>query len=441
LKIDQFIIGAIWLGFMIWLLQINRSDFLLLWSSYSIAFACYAWLVFRKNTIGITFGLLLALTARLASFLFEPLLSDDYFRFIWDGMLMNNGIHPIAYVPSYLAAHPEVISINQELFKGLNSPDYFSVYPPVTQWIFGLSFWISGSDIAANIFCYKTVLCGADIAIVYLLHKLLSLRNLPSRRILIFALNPLIVLEYAGNLHMDGLMIAGLLAAIFFSEKNKLAGGIAAMTFSVLTKMLTLVLLPFMPKKMYWKRIIPFSMGTLALTGLAFWFSFGTHTGWLTSIHLWFQSFEFNASLYYLGRYIGFLIKGYNTISFLGPALAILFLLCSFLVWLKYYHNTGMDWAHAMLFILTMYFLCSTTVHPWYIGILLVLSVLSLHMYPVVWTYLVFLSYSHYQGGTFMENHVLIATEYLLLLGFMFMEWRFKKNTLLHAMEHKKTLA
>jgi hypothetical protein len=433
-------IGAIWLAMMIWLLQINRSDFLLLWSSYSIAFGCYAWMIYQHDSISWTLGLGLALIARLTSFLFEPLLSDDYFRFIWDGMLMNNDIHPIAYTPSYLMAHPDILVISRELFDALNSPDYFSVYPPVMQWIFGLSFWISGPDITANVFCYRTLLLGADVAILYLLYKLLRLRQLPAKRILIFALNPLIVLEYTGNLHMDGLMIAGLLAALFFAEKNTLAGGIAAMTFSVLTKMLTLVLLPFMPKHLYWKKIIPFCFCTIGISSVIVWLSFGGHMGWLTSLNLWFQSFEFNASLYYVGRYFGMLIKGYNLISFIGPAFAALFLLLAFLIWLKYYRSKNMDWAQAMLFVLTIYFLCSTTVHPWYIGILLVLSVLSLHIYPVVWTYLIYLSYSHYQGGHFVEHQGLIAAEYILLMGFMWLEWWHKKKQRRKMEEHKKTL-
>lgn len=426
---------------MIFLLQINRSDFILLWSSYTIAFGCYVWLVFRNNSIDLKLGLALALLARLVSFFYEPLLSDDYFRFIWDGMLMNNGIHPMAYVPSYLVAHSELLAINQDLFNALNSQDYFSVYPPVTQWIFGLSYWISGPDLLSNIICYKTALLFSDVAIVYLLNRLLRKRNLPSRRVLIFALNPLIILEFVGNLHMDGIMIAGLLAAIFLSEKKNLTGSMLTMSFSVLSKMLTLVLLPFMPKKLYWKKIIPLTLFTLLLSSLVFWLSFGTHTGWLTSITLWFQSFEFNASLFYLGRYFGFLLKGYNMISLLGPALAGLFLLCTFLIWIKYYRSTSMDWAHAMLFVLTIYFLCSTTIHPWYIGTILVLSVLSVHAYPVVWTYLVVLSYSHYEGGGFNENYWLIAAEYILLFAFMAWEFSIKRQYPDLSKRNKKALA
>lgn len=149
--------------------------------------------------------------------------------------------------------------------------------------------------------------------------------------------------------------------------------------------------------------------------------------GW-TSVRLWFHSFEFNASIYYLIRGLGYLFEGYNIIQKAGPILAMITLAGIGMIWLIYIRKPSLDWATAMLSVLTMYFLMSTTVHPWYLGTLLALSVISLHLYPVVWTCLVFLSYSHYQGGGFEENFLLIATEYILLFTWMVWEWRIKNS-------------
>ncbi len=427
MKNYKLIPSVLWLVTMVWLMQINRTEFILLWSLYSIAFGAYIWLVIHQGPIAIRNGLILALLARLASFFFDPLLSDDFYRFIWDGMLVNNGIHPMAYTPTYLITHPEILHVNQTLYEALNSPDYFSVYPPLSQWIFSLSYLISGPNLLANVLCYKTVLLVTDSTIIILLYKLLLKRNLPSDRVLFYALNPLIVIEFVGNLHMDGIMIVGLLAAVLMVEKNNLSVSILAMALSILSKMLTLVLLPFMPKSIYPRKILWYALITTGFSVLIFWLSFGAHTSWLQSIRLWFQTFEFNAGLYYLVRYAGMLIKGYNLISITGPALAACFLLGTCLLWVKYRGDVSFDWAHAMLFVLTLYFFCATTIHPWYLGILLVLSILSQHVYPIVWTYLVFLSYSHYQDGGYAENYWLIATEYLLLAAFILWEWLQKR--------------
>ena len=77
-----------------------------------------------------------------------------------------------------------------------------------------------------------------------------------------------------------------------------------------------------------------------------------------------------------------------------------------------------------MVMVLTVYFLMSTTVHPWYLGTLFVLSIISGHRYPLVWTYLIFLSYSHYQDGGYSEKYLFILAEYLILFLWIGIEFR-----------------
>ena len=201
------------------------------------------------------------------------------------------------------------------------------------------------------------------------------------------------------------------------------------MSVSIASKLLTLMLIPFMPVKIYWKKMILFTALTLTSSIVIFLLSFGQHTGWLDSVPLWFTSFEFNASIYYVVRSIGYQIVGYNAIGVIGPALASLTMFGIGIIWWTYIRKNKLDWMQAMLFVLTLYFLMSTTVHPWYLVMLVALSVLSLHVYPIIWSYLVFLSYSHYQGGSFAENYYLIGLEYLLLFGWMWWESKWVKSS------------
>ena len=124
---------VVWLLTTAWLQCISRTEFYSLWSIYALAFATYAWLIFSRQSISLRDGLVLAFSARVISLFFDPLLSDDYYRFIWDGMLMHEGVHPMAYTPLYLMQHPEIVSLNDALFSQLNSQKYYSVYPPVAQ--------------------------------------------------------------------------------------------------------------------------------------------------------------------------------------------------------------------------------------------------------------------------------------------------------------------
>ena len=411
---------------MTWLQGISRSDFTLLWCVYAFGFGLYAWMISGKIKISLQAGLVLALAARLISLFFEPGLSDDYYRFVWDGMLIQQGVHPMAYTPAFLMQHAEIAVVDKHLFSLLNSQHYYSVYPPVAQWIFGLSYKINGLSLGGHVVFYKLLLICTDALIVLLLHLLLRKKQIPSNRILLYALNPLVIIEFTGNLHMDGMMIAALLGAVILSEKRNILWSSLLMALSILSKMLTLVLIPFMPRQMYWNRITLFGIVSVTASVAVFWLSFGTHTGWLESVRLWFNSFEFNASIYYIISAVGMSVKGYNIIAVAGPALALVTIAGIVWIWWIYIRKPGMDWSTAMLAVLTLYFLMSTTVHPWYIGSLLALAVLSKHIYPIVWSCLIFLSYSHYADGNSAENYWLIGIEYLFL--FCWMYWEFSRN-------------
>ena len=419
------IMGALWLTTLICILTVSRSDFSLLWGLYSISFALYGLLVFRKKTVDLKFGLLLALVIRILSFGFSPHLTDDYFRFIWDGMIMHQGINPMAHLPSYLMDHPELAMPDPHLFSLLNSPDYYSVYPPVAQILFYIPYAINHLNIGGHIFFYKGIALAADTAVIFLLYLLLKKNNLPIHRLLIYALNPLIIIEFAGNLHFEGVMIACLLSAVLFSEKRLIFLSSLFMTASIGTKLIPFMLIPFMPRQMFWKKWILWGITTLSVTCLIFWFIY-QNTGWLQSINLWFRSFEFNAGFYYVIRELDSMWRGYDNIHFVGPLMAGLTLMLILFIWIIYLKKQKWHWSAAMLFALTIYFLMTTTLHPWYLSTILALSVISGHYYPVIWTYLVFLSYSHYDQGGFSEKYIFICVEYFILFGWMIFEYRFR---------------
>lgn len=401
-------------------LSTPREAFYTLWAFYSIAFIAYIWLVWKVPSIPLIHGLILAFAGRFVALWFEPLLSDDYYRFIWDGFILHQGINPVAYTPAELFnSFPGSESLS-EVYTQLNSRHYHSVYPPVSQLLFYISFAVNGWNIAGHVIFYKAVLLLADIVVIILLAGILKQLGKSVGLIMIYALNPLIIAEYAGNLHFDNIMLAGLLGAIYFIRRNTLVSGVA-MAFSISIKLVSMILMPFMPRDMYWKKLIHWSILSLLLTFTGFYFLFKTNPGWLESVALWFNSFEFNASFYYLAQWIYKILNGYENIRVVGPVMAFVALLLLAGIWHVYLRKKHIHWSAAMVIVLMVYYFMSTTVHPWYIGPALALSVISGQFFPVVWTYLIFLSYSHYINGGFRENYWFIAAEYGLL--FLWMIW------------------
>jgi hypothetical protein len=141
-------------------------------------------------------------------------------------------------------------------------------------------------------------------------------------------------------------------------------------------------------------------------------------------LNLYSGSFEFNASLYYLIRYVWEMQVGYNPIQQLGPIMQALtfVVILTIALWKK--KENIQDYLSSAVLILTVYLLFSTTVHPWYIIPLLALTVFTKFNFPLVWSFAIFLSYSHYQYGAFEENYLLIGLEYFTLVMTVYFERR-----------------
>ena len=136
------------------------------------------------------------------------------------------------------------------------------------------------------------------------------------------------------------------------------------------------------------------------------------------SLELYFNKFEFNASIYYLVRQWDFRMLGYNNIAVIGPRMAI----ATFILILGYsvyeYRNKRLLF-DSLLWILLIYFAMATTVHPWYIVTILGVSVFTRKRWPVAWSLLIFLTYAGYGELGYTENYWLIAIEYIGVLIFL----------------------
>ena len=69
-----------------------------------------------------------------------------------------------------------------------------------------------------------------------------------------------------------------------------------------------------------------------------------------------------------------------------------------------------------MLFVTTLYYFTSTTIHPWYITILVFLSVFTNYKFPIVWSLMLVISYFAY-ANNYNENLWLITIEYAVVFS------------------------
>ena len=81
-------------------------------------------LLWRRGSLSMSEVLWGALFLRLAFFPLLPDLTDDPFRYIWDGWLQLEGINPYRFVPS----DPALETVQSaDLYEKLNSQEYYSI--------------------------------------------------------------------------------------------------------------------------------------------------------------------------------------------------------------------------------------------------------------------------------------------------------------------------
>ena len=414
---------------------VPRQHFGELLGCFGVALGAYGWLL--RSRLPLRWGLGAALALRLLWLPALPPWSDDYHRFRWDGLLTSNGLNPYQYRPTDLVARPAPVARSPELaselagelagiYPKLNSPGYYSVYPPVSQAVFWLGAVVSPHSERGFVLVLRLVLLAAEAGTGWLLLRLLAVLGLPLRRALAYLLHPLVVVELVGNLHFEALALAlGLLGGwLLWQRRHPAAAG--ALALAAGAKLRPLLALPLLVRRLGWRR--GGAVAGLALGGLGLLFApFATaalaaNIG--RSLGLYFQNFEFNASLYYLLRAAGYRLTGYNEIHRLGPLLAGAAALAGAALALAERRPTLATLPQATLGLLTIYYLTATVVHPWYLVPLVGLSCLGRWRFAQVWAGLAVLSYAAYQTAPPHENLTLVAVEYGLTLGYLLWEWR-----------------
>ena len=424
------------LFYIVFAYDLDRSDFIKLIILFgALFFISYKIIQINQDRFWLLAGI--GIIFRLLFIAILPNLSQDFYRFIWDGRLIAQGISPYLFTPeNYIEdasnSFGAIINQAQKLYKGMGSLNgsHFSNYPPVNQLCFAVASVFAGKSILGSVVVMRIILIAADIGILFIGRKLLLKLHLNPNQIFWYFLNPFIIIELTGNLHFEGVMLFFLIASLYLLHQKKWLGSACLLGISVSVKLIPLLFIPLYYRwfstdlnKGFFKLagFYFIVLGTVIFTFTPF-LSAQFISNFSKTIFLWFQNFEFNASIYYIIRWMGFKIVGWNMIAIIGKILPLFVILFILLFTFLRKNKSTQQLITSMLFGVSIYFLFSTTIHPWYIATPLLLSVFTKYNFPVIWSLAVILSYTAYGVDGFSENLYLVALEYLLVIGFFIWE-------------------
>lgn len=262
----------------------------------------------------------LALVMRLPLLLSPPVLSDDVFRYVWDGHLLNAGLNPYTLPVNSPLLDPYHIPL-----RSLVNHNWMATpYLPVAQLYFAAITRLFPQSPAA--FQLGAVLC--DLAAAWLLGNSLRRLAFPYANVLIYLWNPLVIIEAAHGAHVDALMLLllvlclwlvciGLAAGAAAGRMNTLAA--LALAAATLIKGLPLLLAPLFLRRWGWKRLALYAVICLAAVAL---FAVGpSGAGWGLSgpldgrgvfgaVRIYNRYWNYNSSLYH---WLEIYLSGYPT--------------------------------------------------------------------------------------------------------------------------------
>ena len=344
-----FVLGGLEALMLVWLGWGGLAFPLPATAAFLGAFACYVGLIAWSRTADGTTRTIVGIWAlgvllRLIFLPLEPRLSDDVYRYLWDGHVQRAGINPFLYAP----AHEAVAHLRTPWHALINNPTVPTIYPPIAQLVFRWVGWISSSIIAL-----KIVWVACDLVSAWLLGRIARAtgRN-PLPVWVAFLAAPLLVVESAWSAHLESLGILGLAFVIWWSLGASPFRTGMALGAAALVKLAPLAALPALVRR-YGPAV---GVGALAVVAVGYLpFLAGGRAVW-EGLLTYAEHWRFNEGAYLV------LERAFE--SPLAPRFAAAALVLAVVGWTAARRFTA---ERALFWIFGAGVALSPTVHPWYV--------------------------------------------------------------------------
>ena len=345
----------------------------------------------------ITSGIL----ARLILIPAYPVVENDFYRYLWDGAVTANGVNPYKYSPKEALeenSESEVREVLNKLVKesgeiihGINHPQIRTIYPPISQLIFALCYFI----FPWKIWGLKVFFLLFDFAALFLFFKLLKKYDKPVIFIFLYWLNPIIIHEFYAGAHMDVLLVPFLLLILFFAISNSNFPSSLFISIAAGIKLWPVIFIPVIFRNLWQekKKLLFYLFLTAAIMLIIFTPVFLTVFDRSLGFVVYAQSWTNNDAVFQILLIIVKQLREIFGIQSIGSfqltrwLTGILFTIFLFFITRKKNRNSE-DYFEKFLIITAVIFFISPTQFPWYftwvIPFLVFRPMVSLLLYPVL---------------------------------------------------------
>lgn len=282
-------------------------------------------------------------------------LSDDLFRYLWEGRAVGLGGNPYLHAPAW-EGWPE-----DPIRAAVNHPEVSTIYPPLAMALF-----TALAGLCYDPMVVKIAFGLADAGVAWGIARVLEGRGRRIHGAWVYALHPLGAVESAGSGHLDSLALLGLVLAIrgwdLLLRRNKGDAGVLAAVLGAGVKLFPALILPALlrapgPRRSRWIALL-LGAGLMLALSAPFW---EAGPALVAGLSTYARHWSFNGSLYPLleaaTRWLGGeAVVARRIATGLGALVVAVALV------------RRRDPAEVALWAGGAFVLLSPTVHPWYVG-------------------------------------------------------------------------
>lgn len=342
--------------------------------------------------------LVVGLISRVILIPSQPVLEDDYYRYLWDGAVTAHAYNPYVYSPfdamdnanQYVPDELRKLSSDSgDIIKNINHPHIRTIYPVLSQIVFAIAYKISPWEYWA----WKLLLLLFDLLLLVFLIKIVNHLKLPLVFISFYWLNPIVIHEFFNAAHMDLPAILFAVIALYFHLKGRMWHSVIFIALAAGFKLWPIVLLPLILRKV-WADKNQFLRYAGVFTGIVILFfipvivsNLDESLGFIRYAGRWIN----NAAFYQIFKWLVNEILALISLSSIAviSRVGIVFIYLIILYYIVRKEPTDrLSFFHKALLTVAVLYLLSPTQFPWYytwmVPLLVIRPKVSLLIYPLL---------------------------------------------------------